>query len=335
MPAVTVVVPLHNKASTVLGAVGSALDQGFDDYDVIVIDDGSTDDGGQRVRALRDRRLTCIDQENAGASAARNRGIMAAGSRWIAFLDADDCWDRDHLAGLVDASRTGAPVMCFSNMRTEVAAGGVRLNPAIQACDIADYFAFALENGGYPNMTSGTMVRRDAAVDAGLFTVGVAMGEDVDLWCRLALSGPVRYTGAATATYREAAAQAEISSYRRRRPEFPMFAAAYPDWLERGLVPGHLEDSAGRYVHFLLLEHARQLLDQGRELEARRVLLRYGKPLLDPARYSRRLFRTFSLGRAVFALTSRGRIAGRDPDVTASGTDPHAPSPSDRPSRSR
>ncbi len=311
MPAVSVVVPLYNKASTVLEALAGALVQDLADLEVIVVDDGSTDDGGERARALRDSRLIHLQQENGGVSSARNRGLMAARAPWVAFLDADDTWQPDHLSGLLRAAASGNPVMCFSNMNMEGGASrGLRLNAGIPPQDIEDYFAFALAHGGYPNITSGTMVRRDAAIDAGLFTVGVSMGEDVDLWCRLALSGPVRYSGRATATYRESAAPAEASAYRRKRPEFPMFATVYADWLERGLVPSHLEESAERYVHFLLLEHARQLLDQGREKEARRVLLRYGKPMLDPARYSRRLFRTFAIGRVVFDLTSRSHKAG-------------------------
>jgi GT2 family glycosyltransferase len=89
---VTAVVPLYNKARYVLRTLDSIAAQTFHDFEVIVVDDGSTDDGPELVEQYGDRRFRLIRQPNAGPGAARNRGIAEAAGDYVAFLDADDVW---------------------------------------------------------------------------------------------------------------------------------------------------------------------------------------------------------------------------------------------------
>jgi glycosyltransferase involved in cell wall biosynthesis len=89
---VSVIVPLFNKAPFVVRALDSIRAQTFADYEVIVVDDGSTDDGGQLVASCCDVRVRLVTQSNAGPGAARNRGIAEATGEFLAFLDADDEW---------------------------------------------------------------------------------------------------------------------------------------------------------------------------------------------------------------------------------------------------
>ncbi len=96
MPLVSVVVPTHNRARLLRRTLRSILAQHMVDLEVVVIDDGSTDDTGD-VAATDPRVLVIRNRESAGVSAARNRGIAAARGEWIAFCDDDDLWSPDKL----------------------------------------------------------------------------------------------------------------------------------------------------------------------------------------------------------------------------------------------
>jgi glycosyltransferase involved in cell wall biosynthesis len=139
-PFVSVVIPLYNKADVILTTLGSVLNQIEVVFEIIVVDDGSTDDGARLVGVSGGPRLRLIHQPNAGVSAARNRGIAAAEGKWIALLDADDLWSRDHLVYLLKAAEASAAIAAFSNLRLESRAGRPLIDPKIAAQNIGDYF---------------------------------------------------------------------------------------------------------------------------------------------------------------------------------------------------
>ena len=92
-PQFSVVIPLYNKAHTIVHTLSTVMRQNYADYDVVIVDDGSTDNGVQLIREhFKDPRIRIIHQENAGVSAARNRGIDEARGEWVAFLGGDDEW---------------------------------------------------------------------------------------------------------------------------------------------------------------------------------------------------------------------------------------------------
>jgi hypothetical protein len=308
-PVVSVVIPLFNKAGAVRSAVASALAQSIRELEVIVVDDGSTDGGAATLADVGDERLQVVSQENAGVSAARNAGVAAARAEWIAFLDADDMWAVGHLETLLAARQD--VVACFSNVALASRKGAGLIREQEPAQRIPDYFEFARRTGGYPATASSILVEKAAFLAVGGFPVGRGLGEDVDTWCRLACHGPFRYSGACTAFYDDASDDGQ-AAHHARPPEPHPFPARLPSMEADGLVAQQLIPSARRYANFLRLEYARQLIDRGHHAEARSVLLQQCHVLKDPARYLRRLARTFAVGRAVHAFDrSVLRRAGR------------------------
>jgi glycosyltransferase involved in cell wall biosynthesis len=97
MPKISVVVPLYNKASYIGRCLDSILIQSFSDFEVIVVNDGSTDGSETVVERFRDARVRIVSQDNAGPGSARNHGVRLAQSPLVAFLDGDDAWNEDYL----------------------------------------------------------------------------------------------------------------------------------------------------------------------------------------------------------------------------------------------
>lgn len=94
---VSIIIPTYNRAEHITKAVNSVLDQSYADLELIIVDDGSSDDTKERISMINDSRIKYIYQDNAGACVARNRGIEMAQGQYIAFLDSDDVWHLDKL----------------------------------------------------------------------------------------------------------------------------------------------------------------------------------------------------------------------------------------------
>jgi glycosyltransferase involved in cell wall biosynthesis len=109
MPRVSVIVPLYNKARYIDRCLDAIFAQSLTDFELIVVNDGSTDGGEARVEARRDSRLQFVSQKNAGPGAARNHGVRLASSPLVAFLDGDDAWDPDYLKASAEQLESGSP----------------------------------------------------------------------------------------------------------------------------------------------------------------------------------------------------------------------------------
>ena len=139
IPRVSVIIPSFNRGHCIAGSVESVLAQSFQDLEVIVVDDGSTDDT-QEVLARFGNRIRVIRQDNAGVSAARNAGIRAARAPWIAFQDSDDTWRPEKLQTQIECLERYQGQMCFTR---SVADSGEMLK------DIEDIASTPVESGVY------------------------------------------------------------------------------------------------------------------------------------------------------------------------------------------
>jgi hypothetical protein len=286
MPRVSVIIPLYNKAPHIGRALRSALSQSLEDHEVIVVDDGSTDGGAAIAARCGDPRLRIVRQDNAGVSAARNRGVAEARSDWVAFLDADDEW----MPGFIEAAtrcarETGCDVV-FANLRLSTDSA-----PWLQCAvpgRLPDYFDFFVANNGRGMNSSSVFVRRDALLRAGGFPPGVTHGEDLDTWMRLAWSGTIAYVPEVLAVYHNTGSGAMAAGPQRVAGSLARCARLCREHLRTGAVPVPLRRSTRRCAHLLSLMSARHYKDAGRAAPALRELGRAFPPPCpqDMARYA-------------------------------------------------
>lgn len=188
-PDVSVVIPVHNGADFVIDACRSALGQVGIRVEVLVVENGSTDDTVARVASLQDKRLRLLRQTEVGVSRARNRGIEEARADWIAFLDADDRWRPEKLRRQLERAGPADLLFCDCVLvegRGERAETFLDLNPP--PADDAALLPALLERPNFIPLSS-TVVRRSAVQSVGGFRQDRAHSEDWDLWVRMALAG--------------------------------------------------------------------------------------------------------------------------------------------------
>jgi glycosyltransferase involved in cell wall biosynthesis len=193
----SVVVPVYNNQAWVGEAIASVLGQTYGELELIVIDDGSTDDTVAAVREYAsDPRLRLIEQENSGPSAARNAGIAAADSEFVAFLDSDDLWMPEYLAK-VDAALAECPDAGFAYVdawRLDVHGRFFRASamerqdpPDDPPRDPMEFLGLLIEHGNFVFVS--TTVRSSALEEVGGFDTSLGWVEDLDLWIRILVAG--------------------------------------------------------------------------------------------------------------------------------------------------
>jgi glycosyltransferase involved in cell wall biosynthesis len=200
IPLTSVIIPLFNKEKEVLRAVNSVLKQTVQDFEIIIVNDGSTDKGPEIVKSISDHRVKVLDQPTSGVSAARNRGIAFSRAELIAFLDADDEWDSSFLEQIKKlrecfrSSEVFATNYFFckgSNYRRPAILRG--LPQGFSEGILLDYFKIASQSDP-PLWTSAVAVTKKALQSIGGFPVGVASGEDLLTWARLAVKYDIAYS---------------------------------------------------------------------------------------------------------------------------------------------
>ncbi|UCG32640.1 MAG: glycosyltransferase [Phycisphaerales bacterium] len=187
LPTVSVVIPTFNRASLLCEALDSVYAQTFTDYEVIVVDDGSTDGTPQMIERYNGR-LRYIWQENRGAGEARNRGIAEARGEWIAFLDSDDMWHAEKLARCMEyAEREPETAIVFHPM-VEIDGAGNRVRGRSKRARagriVDDLFGHCFVH------TPTVVVRRRVLEEVGGFDGSLTVCEDYQLWLRIATRFP-------------------------------------------------------------------------------------------------------------------------------------------------
>ena len=194
---ISIVIPLYNKEKSIASTLQSVLAQTYTDYEIIVVDDGSTDNSREVVKELRNKsqttneRFQIITQVNSGVSAARNSGILAAKGEYVAFLDGDDLWTSDYLdtlAGLIkDYPNAGLYSIGYQSINVAEVP-----NPEKSIKNKSNPFRGSVNdpwNGEYSLWTGSSSSSRERLLKVELFDTRMTHGEDLDMWWRLILDG--------------------------------------------------------------------------------------------------------------------------------------------------
>ena len=199
-PYFSIVIPLYNKEKHIENTIKSVLEQTVENFEIIVINDGSTDNSFNKVKAINDSRIKLYYTENKGVSHARNFGIKKAPATLIAFLDADDIWYNHHLEDLKKLFEVypncGLYCKAYVKQQNNFIMKSVYKNIPKQVNwmgVIDDYFESSLIN--CVAWTSAVAIPKQTLEDINNFDESITLGagEDIDLWLRIALKHPVAF----------------------------------------------------------------------------------------------------------------------------------------------
>jgi len=185
----SVVIPLFNKEKSVSDTIRSVLVQTDPEFEVIIVNDGSTDSSREKAALFSDSRIQIIDQQNCGVSAARNAGIKAASNPYIAFMDGDDIWEPDYLQTQIELIRdfphAGMWGCGMGILRNDQKFGSSHGLTRGYRGLIKNYFT--MEKRGMLFRPSGTVIHKSVFNEVGLFDERVDFGEDIDMNLRVLL----------------------------------------------------------------------------------------------------------------------------------------------------
>jgi len=324
---VSVVIPLYNKAPFIEGAIRSALAQSLPPLEVIVVDNGSSDGGAEIAEAIDDPRLRIVRQDNAGVSAARNRGITLAQGDWIAFLDADDWLHPQFLSHVAEAQAAcpDADMIATRYLRADGAAEHIEpwelpaSPPKVERID--DLRTRWMQSLLFTTSCLTVRALRLHQMQP-CFPVGESMGEDLDLFFRLADHTPVAFVHRALVAYRIFVDSSLSSAHR---------FDSLPPWLVRmreaslnGTIPARHRRAALWFVTQQEIGIAREMLTQGRRREALRWLMQARQGALT-RRWQFTAFMAL-LPRRLVVVLQRWRLRSAEGFVPRRDTDAYSPS---------
>ena len=186
MPKIAVIIPAYNQSQYLGQAIQSVLEQTFQDWEAIVVDDGSSDETRSVALSYPDARLHYVYQENRGLSAARNTGIRNTTAPYLSFLDSDDMFLPEKLAILLDALEAKPAVGLVAGQAIPIDEHGKQVGKIMDTPIPQDSEQLLLGN---PLHVGSVLLRRNWQEKAGLFDESLRSYEDWDMWLRLGVPG--------------------------------------------------------------------------------------------------------------------------------------------------
>jgi glycosyltransferase involved in cell wall biosynthesis len=277
----SVIIPLYNKEPHIKRALDSVINQTVQDFEIIVVNDGSTDKSADVVKTFSDARIRLINQKNAGVSVARNRGINEAKSELIAFLDADDEWMPDYLETILRLREkypcaglyaTSLKTEFIDNVLTDKDEELRKLIPDEGL--ILNFFKVNLKDISHKDIfyTSSVTVPKKIFLELGGFQTGFWWGEDIDMWGRIALKYPFAYSSQVCAVYYQNVVNS--AAYRRKPVKGHPLLNTGKEALKRGNVSPQIVKDFEEYLKFVEMCTAKHNVEAGDKNLALNLLIR-------------------------------------------------------------
>lgn len=273
-PAVSVVIPLYNKAPHIKRTLASVFCQSFQDFQIIVVDDGSTDGGAEIVEAVNDPRLTLVRQKNQGVSIARNVGIQHASAQLIAFLDADDEFTEHYLSTIIELNTRFPDAIGYALNYVYVSSEGretVAIDSVEASCSLDLPGFLSLAKKQTPIFTSSFTAKRTGLIEAGGFPAGVKLGEDLDTWIRLLMIGNVIFCPEVGARYHQEAVNR--ACVKNPPPLTYIFQSTIAEWTQNRPLDPETKRDIEEFNYQFTLAHCHYQIRYGNRARGLHLLL--------------------------------------------------------------
>lgn len=274
---ISVIIPLYNKANAIKATINCVLLQSYKDFELIVVDDGSTDNSFDIASQINDHRVRIIKQANQGVSVARNTGIAKAKYEYVAFLDADDRWSEDFLETicmLIDtypqASVYATQYQYRYSKNDYESANYCKDFPVGSHGVLNDFFKSSLND---PILCASCIAaKKQALLDVGGFPSGIVRGEDMETWCKLALKYEIAYYNKICATYQRDAKNMATKQARVLENTFASYAE------EKYLNNPKYTDESIYFKEYMIcrvIEKIYYLTENNKKKDARALIRKY------------------------------------------------------------
>lgn len=230
---ISVVIPLYNKEKSVYKTLQSVCEQTYTDIEILVINDGSTDNSASVAASYPDTRIRIVYKENGGVCSARNRGITESKGEYIALLDADDLWDKEYLAEQVKMIADFPKAAMLGINFAEVSDGKLVRKLATSLTEgyrgyVENYFQM---KGRISDLfcSSSVVIRKEVFGKVGLFDERIRYAEDTDMWWRIIATNSVAFYDRYMVAYRYDAENRAQERTRRLKFFLPYFIKKYQE----------------------------------------------------------------------------------------------------------
>jgi glycosyltransferase involved in cell wall biosynthesis len=277
MPLFSIVIPLYNKEKHIAHAIESVLNQTIQNFEIIVINDGSSDLSADIVKKYADERIRLINQENHGVSYARNTGIKEAKSDLIAFLDADDEYKPFFLESILRLSITFPNAGLYATKFQVMKRYGKLVDPDFKFLPLTydglihNYFRSSIF-GHFIISSSAVCIPKKIFIDIGMFNENSSYGEDSDLYGRIAIKYSIAYSNEVASIWYQNAENRSTKNRNVRIVKEHCFINSAMEAIKNGMVKPEMLNDLMEYIAYLQLVTASNNIIYGNNKQALSIL---------------------------------------------------------------